>query len=267
MNTLKLAGMVADVHGTPDHRTPLVLLHGLTFDRRIWQPALDDLAEADPDRHILVPDLPGHGESPDQLPHATPHLIELIRTAIEEAGLAAPVLVGHSMSGGIASLYAAEYPTRGVINIDALPDLATFAGLIQSMEAPVRGSGFAQVWATMERSFRTDLLPAEAQRLVAENSRPTQEVVVSYWEEIFGTPPAEQDAMVEEAIRRVGVARVPYLLITGSEPPQAILDRIVRLAPQARVETWADTGHFPHLAHPQRFAERLAATASWSVQG
>jgi pimeloyl-ACP methyl ester carboxylesterase len=265
MNTLKLAGMAADLHGTADHRTPLVLLHGLTFDRRMWQPALDGLAELDPDRHILVLDLPGHGESPDQLPHATPHLIELVRTAIDEAGLAAPVLVGHSMSGGLASLYATEHPVRGVINIDALPELATFAGLIQSMAGPVRGSGFAQVWSTIERGFRTDLLPAAAQRLVAENGRPTQELVVGYWEELLTTPPAEQDAMVEDAIRRVGAARVPYLLIAGSEPPSAVLDRLARHAPQARVEIWANTGHFPHLAHPKRFAERLAETASWTL--
>jgi pimeloyl-ACP methyl ester carboxylesterase len=265
MNTLKLAGMVADLHGTPDHRTPLVLLHGLTFDRRIWQPALDDLANVDPERRVLVLDLPGHGDSPEQLPHTMPHLIELVRTAIDEAGLAAPVLVGHSMSGGLASLYAAEYPVRGVINIDALPELAAFAGLIQSMAAQVRGSGFAQVWSTIEHGFRNDLLPADAQRLVADNGRATQELVVSYWEELLTTPPLEQDATVEDAIRRVGAARVPYLLITGSEPPQPVLDRIVRHAPQARVETWANSGHFPHLAHRQRFAERLAATASWTV--
>jgi pimeloyl-ACP methyl ester carboxylesterase len=265
MNTLKLAGMVADLHGTPDHRTPLVLLHGLTFDRQIWQPILKDLARIDPDRHILVLDLPGHGESPDRLPHATPHLIELVRQAIDEAGLAAPVLAGHSMSGGLASLYAAEYPVRGVVNIDALPELAAFAGLIQSMAAPLRGSGFPKVWWTMEQGFHIDLLPADAQRLIADNCRPTQELVLSYWQELLTTPPLELDATVEDAMRRVGAARVPYLLITGSEPPQAVLDRIVRHAPQARVETWANTGHFPHLAHPKRFAERLAATASWAV--
>jgi pimeloyl-ACP methyl ester carboxylesterase len=38
--------------------------------------------------------------------------------------------------------------------------------------------------------------------------------------------------------------------------------RLIRNAlPHAVVEVWAGSGHFPHLAHPARFAERLAATA------
>jgi pimeloyl-ACP methyl ester carboxylesterase len=44
----------------------------------------------------------------------------------------------------------------------------------------------------------------------------------------------------------------------------ALLDRAAwfrHALPQAATEVWAGSGHFPHLAHPARFAERLAATA------
>ena len=34
--------------------------------------------------------------------------------------------------------------------------------------------------------------------------------------------------------------------------------------PQASITVWPASGHFPHLAHPRRFAECLAATARWS---
>jgi pimeloyl-ACP methyl ester carboxylesterase len=33
--------------------------------------------------------------------------------------------------------------------------------------------------------------------------------------------------------------------------------------PQATVAVWPRTGHFPHLAHPEMFAEYLAATDRW----
>jgi pimeloyl-ACP methyl ester carboxylesterase len=71
---ITVAGMAADLYGFADERPPLVLLPGLTFDRRIWQPVLDHLARIDPGRQVLAVDLPGHGESPDQLPHSTQHM-------------------------------------------------------------------------------------------------------------------------------------------------------------------------------------------------
>ena len=95
------AGMAADLYGCADERPPLVLLPGLTFDRRIWQPVLDHLARIDPGRQVLSLDLPGHGESPDQLPHSMQHITGLIHQAVEEAGLDTPVVVGHSMAGGL----------------------------------------------------------------------------------------------------------------------------------------------------------------------
>lgn len=262
--TLTLAGMAADRYGTPDNRAPLVLLHGMTFDRRIWQPILDELAQLDPDRLVVAVDLPGHGESPDQPPHSTQRILGLIHEAIGEAGLDRPVLVGHSMSGGLVSLYASQYPVGGVVNVDALPELASFAHLIQSMAPKLHGPGFADVWSMMVQSFRTDLLPVPARQLVADNSRVTPDLALGYWQDMLTTPPHELDAMVEDGLRRVGAAAVPYLLIAGSEPPAMVRDRMSRLAPQAQVEVWPDTGHFPHLAHPRRFAERLLATGGWS---
>src|SRR5947209_8715822 len=114
---LTFAGMAGDLLGRADDRAPVVLLPGLTFDRRIWRPVLEHLAEIDPGRHILSLDLPGHGDSPYQVPHSTEHLVELLQRAIERAGLSRPVLVGHSMAGGLASMYAARHPVSGVINV------------------------------------------------------------------------------------------------------------------------------------------------------
>jgi pimeloyl-ACP methyl ester carboxylesterase len=45
-------------------RPPLVLLHGLTFDRSLWRPSLAELRRIDPGRRVLALDLPGHGASP-----------------------------------------------------------------------------------------------------------------------------------------------------------------------------------------------------------
>jgi hypothetical protein len=67
---IKAAGMAGDLYGSPDGRPLLVLLNGLTYARGTWQPVLGHLGRIDPGRQVLNLDLPGQGDSPDQLPHA-----------------------------------------------------------------------------------------------------------------------------------------------------------------------------------------------------
>ena len=58
------AGWPGSLEGDPDRRPPLILLHGLTFDRTMWRPALAELRMIDLGRQVLAVDLPGHSESP-----------------------------------------------------------------------------------------------------------------------------------------------------------------------------------------------------------
>jgi pimeloyl-ACP methyl ester carboxylesterase len=265
ISRLHLAGMSAELHGAPDDRPPLVLLHGLTFDRDIWRTTLHELADVDPGRHILLLDLPGHGTSPAQLPHSMAHVVGLVREAVAEAGLTAPVLVGHSIAGGLASMYAAQHPSRGVVNLDAAPEVASIARLLQSMAEQIRGPEFPGVWSMMEQSWRTDVLPPSTRMFVARNSHADQDLVVSYWHDLLTQDPDVLQESVSEAMRRVASAGVPYLLVAGAELPQAVSDQITDVVPLASVEVWAGTGHFPHLAHPRRFATLLAATGRWQA--
>jgi ketosteroid isomerase-like protein len=69
--------------------------------------------------------------------------------------------------------------------------------------------------------------------------------------------------MLAGSFAAVAASDVPYLLIAGAEPASDISQRLSDALPRLKTEVWADTGHFPHLAHPGRFAQRLAATAQW----
>jgi pimeloyl-ACP methyl ester carboxylesterase len=46
---------------------------------------------------VLLLDLPGHGQSPEQPSYPADHVADLVHGAVEQAGLRAPVLVGHSI--------------------------------------------------------------------------------------------------------------------------------------------------------------------------
>jgi pimeloyl-ACP methyl ester carboxylesterase len=133
-----LAGLAADDYGESDARPPLVLLHGLTFDRSLWRPALASCAQA-----------------------AT-----LDKTS-------SPGIGGRSSNG----------PSRS------------------SSTAPREG-----------------------------------------W-------------------RRRGPRALPYLVVAGRDLDPDYERWLNEMLPQATVTVWPGSGHFPHVAHPDRFAECLAATA------
>ena len=107
------------------------------------------------------------------------------------------------------------------------------------------------------------LAPVWERHLVAHNSRPRQDLVVSYWDELLRQTPDQFDAMLAGSFAAVAASDVPYLLIAGAEPTPGISQRLSDALPRLKTEVWAGTGHFPHLAHPGRFAQRLAATAQW----
>jgi pimeloyl-ACP methyl ester carboxylesterase len=98
-----LAGLAGDDYGESDGRPPLVLLHGLTFDRSIWRSSLDELQRIDPGRRVLALDLPGHGASQGWPSYDVASVAHGVYRAVEEAQLRSPVVVGHSMGGAIAT--------------------------------------------------------------------------------------------------------------------------------------------------------------------
>jgi pimeloyl-ACP methyl ester carboxylesterase len=174
-----LAGLAADDYGESDARAPLVLLHGLTFDRSLWRPALAELRRIDPGRRVLALDLPGHGESPDWSSYDIESVAHGVYRAVEEAQVQAPVIVGHSIAAVIATVYAARHPTRGIVNVDQSLQVAPFARLVQSLADKLRGPAFPAVWQMFAASMHIELLPESAQRLVRASGHPRQDFVRS----------------------------------------------------------------------------------------
>ena len=185
-----LAGLAADDSGESDDRPPLVLLHGLTFDRSMWRPSLDELQRIDPGRRVLTLDLPGHGASRGWPSYDVASVARGVFRAVEEAELDSPVVVGHSISGVIATFYAAQYPTRGVINVDQPLQIAPFADLVQSLAGQLRGPGFPGAWQMFAASMHVELLPDAGQELVRSSCRPRQDLVLGYWREVLDRPAA-----------------------------------------------------------------------------
>lgn len=240
----------ATLTGVADDRPPLVLLHGLTYDRRQWGPLIRELDALDPGRRTFALDLPGHGQSPPRASYRGDEVAEVLHRAITAAGLDAPVVVGHSLGGILATIYAARYPTRGVLNVDQPLHLGRFGAIVRDVEPALRGPDWRAVWDRFTAGMGIDGLPAEARTLARDGSAPSAELLLGYWGEILRSPDAQIDAERERELAAIAARGVRYVLVTSTEPEVRPSDAELVVLPGG--------GHFPHLAHPRALAELLA---------
>ncbi|WP_425863708.1 alpha/beta fold hydrolase [Arthrobacter sp. TWP1-1] len=261
MKTIKVGGLAGRTSGVFDGRPPLALLHGLSFNRAMWNPTLDLLFELDPARQVLALDLPGHGDSDSAPRYDIESVAEMVHDAVHEAGLVEPVMVGHSLAAIVATVYASAYPVQGVVNVDQTLQTEGFAKLLHSLADQLMGPDFMNVWQGFNASFHLELLPPQAQQLLRDTSHPTQELVTGYWREVMEQTPEFMRYKFENVLENLRDNAVPYLVIAGSEPEVAYLQWLTERIPQATIEVFPASGHFPHLADPHRFATVLAATA------
>jgi pimeloyl-ACP methyl ester carboxylesterase len=231
---------------------PIVFLHGLTFDRRTWRPIIERLGD---DVCSLAVDLPAHGDSPGP-PCDLADAAAQVHQLVDSLGIDDPVVVGHSMSGGVAMIYAASHPARGAVTVDSAVNLVPTAELVQRLEPALRGPGFARAFGPFQQSMGYDRIPEplRSQVLAAQDVR--QDVVLRYWDELMRSQPERLQARVEQLAAAIDV---PVLAVFGRRLANDERDYLRRLVPGVQLEEWPDRGHFVHLAAADRFAARLRA--------
>ena len=86
--------------------TPLILLHGgIECGGAVWAPVAQVLAET---HHVVVPDLPGLGES-EPVERLDAAFADWLRALIGMTCEEPPALVAHSLAGGLAARFAARH--------------------------------------------------------------------------------------------------------------------------------------------------------------
>ena len=234
--------------------SPLLFLHGLTFDRSTWEPIVDQLA----DRFTCVAvDLPGHGGSRgsgrdlDEVAHS-------IHRLLDELGIEPPIVVGHSMGGALAGIYAERHPVAGLVLVDQAPYIRPFAAMVHQFEPALRSDNFRAAFEPIRQTIGVELLPEPQRTSVLAGQRIEQDLILSYWDQMLRSTPDELQARTD---RGVDAMSVPGLSIFGQTIDPATREYLRRHLPSAQIEEWPGLGHMVHLMEPQRFARRLAEFA------
>ncbi|WP_344153514.1 alpha/beta fold hydrolase [Kribbella yunnanensis] len=245
-----------------DHRTgllsrgasgpPVVLLHSLGSDKRMWEPVLDRLASG---RRVFAYDLRGHGEAA-----AAPHpqrLTDLARDlfgVLDALQLETAHIVGLSYGGGIAQTAAVEAPER----FASLALLATtdrpFPEVFEQRAAAVETGGMeAQVEESIARWFTPEAVAAEAAgvRFAREGVRAMDPAA---WA-------AAWRAMKQLDVRgKLGAFTAPALVVAGGADLAGSADVLRQLAdgiPGGQFVELPGVPHLQTLERPELVADAL----------
>lgn len=264
--------------GGPSVPPPILLVHGLASNARIWDLLAPLLA---PTFRLAAIDQRGHGlsDKPDE-GYDLPTIAGDLAGAIDALGWSRPLIVGHSWGANVALQLAADHPglPAGIVLLDGgTNELASLMTLAETLErlAPPRLAGTPRA-AFLERlrgHMANGMLSAAVEQAIMSNFAIDAEdriaphltfekhlkIVRGMWEQ----RPTQLFAHVT----------CPTLIIPAEQPPAdqgaaQWLDRkrqsvaVAEAAiPHARV-VWAhDTIHDVQLQRPEWLASELAAFA------
>jgi pimeloyl-ACP methyl ester carboxylesterase len=259
---------------------PLVLLHGLASNARIWDGVASALlaAAGPPVPRVLALDLRGHGESeqPDD-GYDFPTVARDLDAVLEALGIERPLLVGHSWGANVGLHYAAgghrSAPPAGLVLVDGgFQAISEWPGMSREMArrrlAPPRFAVPLEDW--LGRAGRW-LPPGvdPAQSWVREFLRAGVEVDgagvararfhfdnhMQVVDALYGQRPPELYPRVS----------CPVLLCPAggqmADGKREAVERASRLLPDARVTWFEDAVHDIPLQRPLELAAELARFA------
>lgn len=238
---------------------PVVLVHGIADDMETFDPLVERLAGTNTCVRL---DLRGHGRSALAEVHSSIAMAGDVGAVVEATGVERPTLVGHSLGGMVATVYAAGSDVRAVVNLDQSARLTDFGAALRPLEPSLRGPDFAATFVAVVSALGIDRLPTVHRARVDAKLRAARpEVVLGVWSSIFEADDAALTALVEGLLAEI---TVPYLAIHGSDPGEGYEAWLTGLVPTARVEVWEGTGHWVHLVAPDRVAAavRQVSTAA-----
>ena len=232
---------------------PVVILHGLFGSQRNWGGIIRTLA-ADNEIHGL--DLRNHGESPWSESMTYDDMAEDVAHYIETQDIGPCTLLGHSMGGKVGMRLALTRPEllSKLIVVDIAPvpyHNEHYSGYVEAMLAlPLdQMTRRADADASLKPAIPDDMLRAFLlQNLVSDGGHFRWRVnlanIGANMPAIIGFP--DSDSRFEQPAFFLAGERSNYIRPRDK-------DAILRLFPEAVLEEIADSGHWPHAEHPERF--------------
>jgi pimeloyl-ACP methyl ester carboxylesterase len=232
---------------------PLVILHGLFGAGQNWQSVARRLGE---DHRVLTLDLRNHGGSPNADEMTFSEMVDDLRVFLEDRGIERTALMGHSVGGKTAMVFALLYgqmvDSLLVVDIAPVAYDHSFLPLVRAMQRLDLSGGLPR--AALDKRLARDI-PDKAlrtflmQNLVSERGRTAWRInldaIAAHMDDLTGFPDVEGFVYDGRALFVSG-EQSDYV---GPEHHE----RIHELFPWAEFAVIDGAAHRPHVEQPEAF--------------
>ncbi len=233
---------------------PILMLHGFTADKEVWARFARHFAH---DHRVIIPDLPGHGETgyQPQWDYGMPAQVERLVALLDALKAGKVHVIGNSMGGNMAAQFAMNHPERtlsmALIDPAGLPQPQPSAMRRMLMEGrnpfivQSRSDFYALYPMTMtDPPFMPGfVLDAIADRYIANRGAFTR---------IFAD--IERPSRLQT---NAGDIQAPGLLLWGQQDQLIDVSAVQswkQALPSLRVDVWHGVGHMPMVERPSETA-------------
>lgn len=233
---------------------PLLILHGLFGSSKNWQSLAKQFAER---FTVYSVDLRNHGSSfhDDRMNYEV--MAEDLDALINHLELQSYNIIGHSMGGKIAMLYALRYQPN--ISKLVVADIAplNYQHSHTDLIAPILAVDLDQVASRSEvdKALATDISDPMLRGFLLQNLG--REGDNWRWKVNWGAIQQQMDSLVEFPLASGDNSAIPALFIRG-ENSDYIDDHGIVVINQtfsnSRIETMHNAGHWLHADQPKKFA-------------
>lgn len=240
---------------------PMLLLHGaIQIGGVVWWRVIPRLAGS---FRLVVPDLPGLGETAPAARLDTSAVTGWLSGLIEHTSTQPPTLVAHSAPGGLAARYAVEHSDRlrRLILVDAAglgpfrPSPGLLVALVRSMARPSERNFERFMGRVMHDLDRVRVDTGEQWKAFTQYAA-SRAVLPSVKQAMRQLPKSASRPIPHEDLRKI---TVPTTLLWGRHD-QLVPLRVGEAASNRHgwpLHAIDDVGHLPHVERPHTFVDAL----------